>query len=124
MRVLFILTLPFHQDTGSNPPTHSPCPAHPTPKEECEGGTQTKLDPLSAVFPPFIPTEAMLDKCALYKLSILVLCLRITVQVESTVSCVRYVSTRSVILGCTPNRELSGGFPTGFFHLEVPPRSV
>ena len=27
-----------------------------------------------------------------------------------------------VILGCTPNRELSGGFPTRFFHLEVPPR--
>jgi hypothetical protein len=53
--------------------------------------------------------------------------------VESTVSCyVRYVSTRSsaikkplvvtsrccvlfVILGCTPNWELSGGFPTEFF---------
>ena len=54
-------------------------------------------------------------------------------MVESTVSCVRYVSTRSsaikiphvitsrccvlfVILGCTLNRELSGGFPTRFFH--------
>jgi hypothetical protein len=61
--------------------------------------------------------------------------------VDSTVSSVRYVSTWSsaikiprvvtsrccvlfVILGCTPNRELSGGFPTRFFHLEVPPRSA
>jgi hypothetical protein len=29
-----------------------------------------------------------------------------------------------VILGYTPNRELSGGFPTRFFHLEAPARSV
>jgi hypothetical protein len=49
---------------------------------------------------------------------------------------VRYVSTRSsaikkplvvtsrccvlfVILGCTPNRELSGGFPTEFFQYQI-----
>jgi hypothetical protein len=53
----------------------------------------------------------------------------------------RYISTRSsaikiphvftsrlsvlfLILGCTPNRELSGGFLTRLFHLEVPPRSA
>jgi hypothetical protein len=29
-----------------------------------------------------------------------------------------------VILGCTPNRELSGVFPTRFFHLEAPVRSA
>jgi hypothetical protein len=29
-----------------------------------------------------------------------------------------------VIFGCTPNRELSGGFPTRFFHLEAPERSA
>ena len=38
-----------------------------------------------------------------------------------------FTSRRSVlfmILGCMPNGELSGGFPTRFFHLETPARSA
>lgn len=52
----------------------------PHQRESVKGGTQTKRNPLCVVFLPFTPTEAMLDPCATYKLSILVLCLRATVH--------------------------------------------
>lgn len=52
----------------------------PHQRESMKGGTQTKGNPLCAVFPPFTPTEAMLATCATYELSILVPCLRITVH--------------------------------------------
>lgn len=40
--ILSTPTLPFHKEPGSNPPAHGPRPTHPTPKDECRGGMQTK----------------------------------------------------------------------------------